>query len=155
IDAVIVRPAIVIGDSQTGRMRQNQAVHLLAEYIITGKLPFVPANPGSYLDLVPQDLVALGVRAVIDANLSKGEFWLTSRPAAVPGERFVELVTEESAAAGLGVPLRRLADPSIVDRLVRPAFEDVLSKDDLIRLESVVAVCGLVIIPELLPTSFG
>jgi nucleoside-diphosphate-sugar epimerase len=155
IEAVIVRPAIVIGDSRTGQMRQSQGVHSLAESIITGKLPFVPANPGSFLDLIPQDLVAGGIRAVLDADLHKGEFWLTCGPAALPVERFVELVTEESTAAGLDVPLSRLADPSIVERLVRPAFEDVLSKDDLIRLDGVVAVCGLVIIPEILPTSFG
>jgi len=155
IDAVIVRPAIVTGDSRTGQIRQNQAVHLLAEYLLTGKLPFLPANPGTYLDLVPQDLVAQGVRAVLDAGLRKGELWLTVGPAAVPVERYLELVVEEGRSAGMSVPPVRLADPSIVDRLVRPAFEDVVSKEDLARLDSVVAVCGLVIIPDLLPTSFG
>lgn len=155
IDAVIVRPAIVTGDSKTGAIRQNQAVHMLAEYLLTGRLPFIPADAGSYLDLVPQDLMAQGVRAVLDAGLRKGELWLTVGPAAVPVERYLELVVEEGRAAGMDVPSVRLADPSIVDRLVRPAFEDVLSKEDLARLDSVVAVCGLVIIPDLLPTSFS
>ena len=155
IDAVIVRPAIVIGDSRTGFIRQHQAVHLLAEYILTGKLPFIPAHPGSYLDLIPQDLVGHGIRAVLDAGLRKGEYWLTAGPSAMPVERYLELVVECGRAAGLDVPPGRLADPSIVERLVRPAFADVLAADDLARLDSVVAVCGLVIIPELLPTSFG
>ncbi|MFB6392742.1 SDR family oxidoreductase [Polymorphospora lycopeni] len=155
LDHVIVRPAIVIGDSTTGVIRQNQAVHTLAEYLLTGRLPFIPAHPGTFFDLVPQDLVARGIRAVLDADLRAGEFWLTAGPAGVPVERYLELVTETGRECGLDVPASRVADPSIVDRLVRPAFADVLPAEDLARLDSVVAVCGLVIIPELLPTSFG
>jgi nucleoside-diphosphate-sugar epimerase len=154
LDHVIVRPAIVIGDSTTGVMRQTQAVHLLAEYLLTGRLPFIPAHPGTFFDLIPQDLVAKGIRAVLDADL-RGEFWLTAGPSGLPVERYLELVTETGRECGLDVPDARIADPSIVDRLVRPAFEDVLPADDLARLDAVVAVCGLVIIPELLPTSFG
>jgi nucleoside-diphosphate-sugar epimerase len=155
IDAVIVRPSVVIGDSKTGEIRQAQAVHTLAEYLLKGQLPFLPAHPGSYLDLIPQDVVAQGVRAVLDAGLRKGEFWLTAGPAAMPAERFLDLVAEEAAHFGRAAARGRLADPGIVDRLVRPAFSDVVPKEDLARLDSAVSVCGLVIITDLLPTSFG
>ncbi|MEU4771575.1 SDR family oxidoreductase [Micromonospora sp. NPDC023644] len=155
IDAVIVRPAIVIGDSRTGVIRQHQGVHQLAEYLVTGELPFVPAHPGTFFDLVPQDMVAQAIRAVLDADLRKGDYWLTAGPAGIPVERYLELVTETARECGMDVPDGRIADPSIVDRLVRPAFADVLPPEDLARLDGVVAVCGLVIIPELLPTSFG
>ncbi|GIH08848.1 ketoreductase [Rhizocola hellebori] len=155
VDAVIVRPSVVIGDSRSGEIRQAQAVHTLAEYLLKGQLPFLPAHPGSYLDLIPQDLVAQGVRAVLDAGLRKGEFWLTAGPAAMPAERFLELVAEEATRLGRVAAKGRLADPGIVDRLVRPAFADVVPKDDLARLDSAVAVCGLVIITDLLPTSLG
>jgi nucleoside-diphosphate-sugar epimerase len=155
LDAVIVRPSVVIGDSRTGEIRQAQGVHTLAEYMIKGQLPFLPALPGSFLDLVPQDVLAQGVRAIIDAGLRKGELWLTAGPGAMPAERFLDLVAEEAAQAGRAVARGRLADPGIVDRLVRPAFEDVVSKDDLSRLDGAVAVCGLVITTDLLPTSFG
>lgn len=155
IEAVIVRPAIVMGDSRTGVIRQKQGVHLLAEYLITGKLPFVPAYPGTFFDLVPQDLVARGIRAVVDADLRDGEYWLTAGPAGIPVERYIELAAEVARDNGIDMPPARLADPDIVDRLVRPAFADVLAPDDLARMDGVVAVCGLVIIPELLPTSFG
>ncbi len=155
IEAVIVRPSVVIGDSGTGEIRSAQGVHMLAEYLLNGQLPFLPAYPGSYLDLVPQDLVARGVRAVLDAGLRTGEFWLTAGPAALPVDRFLELIAAEGTAAGLTVAPGRIADPSIVDRLVRPAFQDGLSTEDLARLDSVVAVCGLVIITQRLPTSFG
>ncbi len=155
IDAVIVRPSVVIGDSQTGEIRQAQGVHTLAEYLLTGQLPFIPAYAGSFLDVIPQDLVAKGIRAVLDADLRQGEFWLTAGDAAIPVERFLELIVQEGTAAGLTVPPGRIADPSIVERLVRPAFEDVLSKDDLARLDGVVAVCGLVVVTDRLSTSFG
>ncbi|MEU9507145.1 SDR family oxidoreductase [Micromonospora sp. NPDC048170] len=155
IDAVIVRPAIVIGDSRSGVIRQPQGVHQLAEYLVTGELPFVPAHPGTFFDLVPQDMVAQGIRAVLDADLRKGDYWLTAGPAGIPVERYLELVTETARECGMEMPEGRIADPSIVDRLVRPAFADVLPPEDLARLDGVVAVCGLVIIPELLPTSFG
>jgi thioester reductase-like protein len=155
IDAVIVRPAIVMGDSRTGVIRQKQGVHQLAEYLLTGQLPFIPAHPGTFFDLVPQDMVARGIRAVIDAGLRDGDYWLTAGPAGMPVERYLDLVTQVGRDSGIDMPTPRLADPSIVDRLVRPAFADVLAPEDLARLDGVVAVCGLVIIPELLPTSFG
>ncbi len=155
IDAVIVRPSVVIGDSQTGEIRTPQAVHTLAEHLLKGQLPFIPAHPGSVIDLVPQDLMAQGIRALIDARVRTGEFWLTAGEAALPVERFLELVMEEGKAAGLDPPAGRLADPGIVERLVRPAFADVVPPDDLARLDSAVAVCGLVIITDQLPSSFG
>jgi nucleoside-diphosphate-sugar epimerase len=155
LDAVIVRPSVVVGDSRTGHMRQTQAVHLLAEHLLTDRLPFLPARPGWRLDIIPQDLMACGIRAVLDADLRKGEFWLTSGEAALTVERFLELIAEAARAAGRNEPSGRLADPTIVDRLVRPAFADVLPAEDLARLDSAVAVCGLVIIPETLPSSFG
>lgn len=155
LDAVIVRPSVVIGDSRTGQMRQTQAVHLLAEHLLTERLPFLPAHPGWRLDIIPQDLTALGIRAVLDADLRKGEFWLTSGEAALTVERFLELIAMAAGEAGRTEPDSRLADPTIVERLVRPAFADILSAEDLARLDSAVAVCGLVIIPETLPSSLG
>jgi nucleoside-diphosphate-sugar epimerase len=155
IDALIVRPSVVIGDSRTGEIRTPQAVHTLAEHLLKGMLPFIPAQPGSVIDLIPQDLMAQGIRALIDARVRSGEFWLTAGQAALPVERFLELVIQEGKAAGLDPPPSRLADPGIVDRLVRPAFADVVPPDDLARLDSAVAVCGLVIITDRLDSSFG
>lgn len=155
IDALIVRPSVVIGDSRTGEIRNPQAVHTLAENLLKGTLPFIPAMPGSVIDLVPQDIMAQGIRALIDAQVRTGEFWLTAGDAALDVERFLELVLEEGKAAGLDVPTARLADPAIVERLVRPAFADVVPPDDLARLDSAVAVCGLVIIADRLPSSIG
>jgi nucleoside-diphosphate-sugar epimerase len=155
IDALIVRPSVVIGDSLTGEIRTPQGVHTLAEHLLKGQLPFIPAHPGTVIDLVPQDLMAQGIRALIDSRVRTGEYWLTAGEAALPVERFLDLVLEEGRAAGLDPPAGRLADPGIVDRLVRPAFADVVPAEDLARLDGAVAVCGLVIINDRLPCSFG
>jgi nucleoside-diphosphate-sugar epimerase len=155
VDAVIVRPSVLIGDSRTGEIRQHQGVHTLAEGILTATLPFIPAHDTSYLDFVPVDVVSRSVRAIVDGDIRDGDYWLTGGDQALPVERFGELVVETGAEAGLDVPPARVVEPSIVDRLVRPAFEDVLSPEDLAKLDGVVAVCSLVMTDQLLPTSLG
>jgi nucleoside-diphosphate-sugar epimerase len=155
VDAVIVRPSVLIGDSRTGEIRQHQGVHTLAEGILTATLPFIPAHDTSYLDFVPVDVVSRSVRAIVDGDIRDGDYWLTGGDQALPVERFCELVVETGAEAGLDVPPARVVEPSIVDRLVRPAFEDVLSPEDLAKLDGVVAVCSLVMTDQLLPTSLG
>lgn len=155
IDAVIVRPSVVIGDSRTGEIRQHQGVHTLVEGILTGTLPFVPAAEGAYLDIVPQDMVSRSVRALLEAGVRGGDFWLTAGRNAFPVERVMELVAEEGGASGITVPTVRVVEPSIVNRLIRPAFVDVLSVDDMGKLDGMVAVCSFIMTNELLPTSFG
>jgi nucleoside-diphosphate-sugar epimerase len=156
IEAVIVRPSVVIGDSQSGEIRQSQAVHMLAESVLTGRLPFVPATENACIDTIPQDMVAKGVRALLDADVRDGDFWLTvGGDSALSVQRFLELVTDEGTAAGIEVPAVRLVEPAMVERLVRPAFADVLSPEDLGKLDGMVAVCSLVMTTERLPTSFG
>ncbi len=153
LDAVIVRPSVIIGDSKTGEIRQAQGVHSLAEATLKGNIPFIPAVEGAHVDVVPCDYVALGVRAVLDAGLREGDYWLSAGEHALPIPRFVELVREVGRESGFEVPDIRIVEPSIVDRLVRPAFEDVLSSEDLGKLDGLLAVCGFVVIPEKLPSS--
>lgn len=153
VDAVIVRPSVIIGDSKTGEIRQAQGVHSLAEATFKGNIPFIPAVEDAHVDVVPCDYVALGVRAVLDAGLREGEYWLSAGEHALSIQRFVELVREVGHEAGHDVPDTRIVEPSIVDRLVRPAFEDVLSAEDLAKLDGLLAVCGFVVIPEKLPSS--
>ncbi|MCF2528849.1 SDR family oxidoreductase [Yinghuangia soli] len=155
LDAVIVRPSVIVGNSKTGEIRQAQGVHSLAEATIKGTIPFIPAVEGAYVDVVPCDYVALGVRAVLDAGLRDGDYWLSAGEHALSIQRFVELVQEVGGECGIEVPDIRIVEPSIVDRLVRPAFEDVLSPEDLGKLDGLLAVCGFVVIPEKLPSSLG
>ncbi|WP_436775328.1 SDR family oxidoreductase [Yinghuangia sp. YIM S09857] len=155
LDAVIVRPSVVVGDSRTGEIREAQGAHSLAEATLKGTVPFIPAVEGAHVDVVPCDYVAMGVRAVLDAGLRDGDYWLTAGEHALPIHRFVELVQQVGRDQGLTVPETRIVDPAMVDRLVRPAFAEVLSAEDLAKLDGLLAVCSCVVIPEKLPSSLA
>lgn len=154
IEALIVRPSVLIGHSVTGEIRQGQGVHALGEAILLGTLPFVPAVPGSLIDIVSTDVVGRGVRALLDADVRAGEFWMTAGANALPVARFVELTTEEGEKAGRDVLPVRLVKPSMVERLIRPGFADVLPPEEMGRLDGLLAVCSLVMADTTMPTSF-
>ena len=155
LPAVIVRPPVIIGHSRTGEIRQHQGVHTLAEAILVGDLPFVPAVAGSYIDVVSVDVLARAIRALLDADVRAGEYWLTAGEHALPVARFVELTVEEGEAAGRTIPPVRLVEPSMVERLIRPAFADVLPKDELGRLDGLLAVCSVIMAEGVLPSNLA
>ncbi|MFB7600702.1 SDR family oxidoreductase [Streptomyces sp. NPDC056160] len=141
--AVIVRPSIIIGDSVTGEISETQGLHTFAHNVLRNRLPFVPGDPTAYVDFVPQDLVALAIVSLLDRDVRDGEYWISSGSHALTSDRLTKVIVEEAAARGITVnPLRVLA-PDIVERLVRPAFFDVVphwAKTRLDRLLDVTAV---------------
>lgn len=141
--AVIVRPSIIIGDSVTGEISETQGLHTFAHNVLRNRLPFIPGHPTGYVDFVPQDVVARAIVTLLDQDVRHGEYWLSSGSHALTGARLTEVIIEEAAAQGITVnPLRILA-PDIVERLVRPAFFDVVpdwAKTRLDRLLDMTAV---------------
>ncbi len=118
----VVRPSIIIGDSVTGEIAEPQGLHTFAQQVLRNRLPFVPSDPASYVDFVPQDVVARAIVALLDAGARPAEYWLSGGAHALTCDRLVQVIVEEAAEAGLTVrPLRVLA-PDVVERLVRPAF---------------------------------
>ncbi|MFI5800469.1 SDR family oxidoreductase [Streptomyces sp. NPDC051677] len=142
-EAVIVRPSIIIGDSVTGEISEIQGLHNFAHNVLRNRLPFVPSHPTGYVDFVPQDVVARAIVTLLDQDVRHGEYWLSSGFYALTSGRLTEVIIEEAAAQGITVnPLRVLA-PDIVERLVRPAFFDVVpdwAKTRLDRLLDMTAV---------------
>ncbi len=57
VPAVIFRPSIVIGDSQTGRTTSFNVIYIPLRLLERGLLSFVPGTPDTTLDLVPVDWV--------------------------------------------------------------------------------------------------
>ena len=57
LPAVVFRPSIVIGDSQTGRTTSFNVIYIPLRLVQRGLLTFVPGTPGTKLDLVPIDWV--------------------------------------------------------------------------------------------------
>lgn len=123
VPTVIVRPSIVIGDSQTGAITQFQGVHRIFRMFIKEMLPVVPGAHGSYIDYVPQDSVAAAIQALLAYQVTEGEYWLTAGEAAIRYEALLEIVTGHASHV-LARPLARpkVMKPSTFERLVRPVF---------------------------------
>lgn len=123
VPTVIVRPSIVLGDSQTGAITQFQGVHRIFRMFIKELLPVVPGANGSYIDYVPQDSVAAAIQALLAYKVSEGEYWLTAGEAAIRYEVLLDIVTAHASHI-LGRPLARpkVMKPDTFDRLVRPVF---------------------------------
>ena len=63
----VVRPSIVVGDSETGWTAAfNVLYHPLKAYA-RGQVDTIPADPDSIVDVVPVDFVADGILAALDA----------------------------------------------------------------------------------------
>lgn len=80
VPAVIARPSIVVGNSQSGRLRRSNGIYAIYRLMAEGHIRTMPATPGATLDLVPIDHVAAGLVDLterIDAATG-GIFHLTS-----------------------------------------------------------------------------
>lgn len=76
----IARPSIVLGDSQTGAIRDFPSLTNVFRLMARGKVTQFPVSEGSTLDLVPIDHVAEGVAHIAEAmeQAEGGYFHLTA-----------------------------------------------------------------------------
>ncbi|GHE48326.1 SDR family oxidoreductase [Streptomyces capitiformicae] len=153
--AVIVRPSIIIGDSVTGEISQKQGLHTFAHNVLRNRLPFVPSDPTGFVDFVPQDLVARAIVTLLDRDVRDGEYWISSGSHALTSYRLTEVIVEEADARGITVnPLRVLA-PDIVERLVRPAFFDVVPGWAKTRLDGLLDMSAVLFHKHPIPSSLA
>ena len=107
---VIYRPSNLIGDSTTGEMPLKEFVPQLAVGLLRGRYPVVPARPGARLDIVPQDVCARAVAAVLEAGDVGDEHWLTYGDESPTIVELVDVCTD--FARRIGSPIER---PTIFD----------------------------------------
>ena len=62
----IARPSIVVGDSQTGAIRQFDTIYAALKLIAEGRVASMPARAEASLDFVPIDHVARGIVAIAE-----------------------------------------------------------------------------------------
>lgn len=147
IPGTILRPSVVIGDAATGAIAKFQGLYVLAAAMIRNTLPLLPLRPADRIDMVPQDLLADAVAALIDHDVRGGEHWITAGAAALPASRVVELIVEAAGRAGRTVRAPRLVDPEMIDRLVRPVFIEPLPLATRRRFDDVLAMTALAASP--------
>lgn len=71
----IFRLSSIIGDSQTGHVKQFNYVHHLLRLFPRNVLPMIPANPSAPMDLVPCDWVVSALARLFDDHFAPGRIF--------------------------------------------------------------------------------
>ncbi len=100
--AAIVRPSIIVGDSQSGWTSSFNVVYPPLRALVTGLLEVVPGAADSILDLVPVDQVVDVVCGLLDDPAATGVVQSVSGEMAPTIEQFASL-----AYAHVGLPMTR------------------------------------------------
>ncbi|MGB7408375.1 MAG: SDR family oxidoreductase [Pontixanthobacter sp.] len=115
----IARPSIVVGEYETGRIRQFDTTYAAFKLIAEGRVRHMPAAAGATLDFVPLDHIAAGIVAIAH-NMQKaagGTYHLVSgRP--MPVEKFVDGI-----ASYPQFHRPELVAPDVFDPTTLPALE--------------------------------
>jgi nucleoside-diphosphate-sugar epimerase len=151
----IARPSVVIGDSVTGAMTRYQGLHGVIRGLLRNQVPILPVPPDTRVDVVPVDVVARALAALIDAGLPGGEFWLTSGAAAQPLAALVDTCRDIAESYGLPSDPPRFVTRDMVERLVRPVFIDPLPARERRRFDDLLAMSALFDGAPEFPSSLG
>ena len=73
LDWTIARPSIVVGEYESGAIRQFDTTYAAFKLIAEGRVRSMPARPGATLDFVPLDYVAKGIAALADSMDARGK----------------------------------------------------------------------------------
>lgn len=127
VPAAVYRLPILIGDTTTGVTThfRGQAIYAGAKGIVCGNAHIMPIPAQSYLDFLPRDHVAACLRIGIGAGLV-GDHWIVAGDAAISFTQFVDECVAVGRAMGRDVVRPKPVDPDVVERLILPAFGDVV-----------------------------
>jgi nucleoside-diphosphate-sugar epimerase len=111
----VFRPPNLTGDARTGEIARPQILQLVCDFICRGKVPLFPAWPGARVDLVPQDLLARAVVAVLDACETGTDYWVTAGEEALTLAQIVGACTDLMQRIGQPIDAPRIVHPDDVD----------------------------------------
>jgi len=123
---VILRPSVVIGDSDTGEIAAFQGLHQVVAGLFAGIAPMIPFDSGWPIDFVPVDVVADSIACLVENRVSEGEFWISAGEAALSLDEGVAVVVEFARGLGVTIDMPRFVPPDMFDRLIGPVFLDAL-----------------------------
>lgn len=153
VPAVIARPSVVIGDSTTGAIARFQGAHMVAAGLLRNKFPFIPFAADERVDIIPQDLVAAGLRILVDTDVPSGEYWLSSGPNALTARRFVDICGEVAEEFGISATLPQLIRAETVEQSIRPQLVKTLPQGDIKKLDGLLSLGALFAGAEPFPSS--
>jgi nucleoside-diphosphate-sugar epimerase len=155
LPTTIARPSVVIGDSATGAVSRYQGLHWVIRGLLRNQIPILPVASSAPVDVVPVDVAARALAALVDAGLPGGEFWLTSGPAAYPVSDLVDACVVAAERRGLPADPPRFVTRDMVERLFRPVFIDPLPRGERRRFDELMAMSALFDGAPVFPTSLG
>ena len=118
--ATIVRPSIVVGDSKTGEINEFQGFHQILELTIRGRVEWLPGAADSYIDFVPQDVVADSILRLVREGIVNRDYWLTSGARAPRLQHLLGLaVASASRILGRPIAVPHLVEPVLFERFLR------------------------------------
>jgi len=123
---VILRPSVVIGDSDTGAIAAFQGLHHVAAGIFAGMVPMIPFDPSWPIDFLPCDVVADAIACVVENGVTHGEFWISAGDRALRLDEGVAICVDLARELGLSVDVPRFVPPEMFDRLIGPVFLEAL-----------------------------
>jgi nucleoside-diphosphate-sugar epimerase len=123
---VIVRPSVVIGNSDTGEIAAFQGLYQVAAGMFAGTVPMIPFDPSWPIDFVPADVAADAIACVVENEVSEGEFWISAGEKALRLDEGVAVAVELARDLGVSVDVPRFVPPDMFDRLIGPVFLDAL-----------------------------
>jgi nucleoside-diphosphate-sugar epimerase len=155
LPATIARPSVVIGDSSTGAVARYQGLHWVVRGMLRNQVPILPVQPDARVDVIPVDVAARALVALVDAGAPAGEFWLTSGPAALPVLDLVDACIEAAERLGRPADPPRFVTRDMVERLFRPVFIEPLPARDRRRFDELMGMSALFDGAPVFPTSLG
>lgn len=145
---VIIRPSIVIGDSQSGKIARFQGFHSVIGAVMNGFMPMMPASRSAFIDCIPQDTLAEAILALIDDGRDCGEYWLTAGNHSLTIGRIGDIVKDFASQLGCRFSLPRFVSPEMVDRLLRPVFMSAFPPALQKRFERLLKISAYLCIDE-------
>ncbi|MGB2711361.1 MAG: SDR family oxidoreductase [Conexibacter sp.] len=110
LPATIFRPTNLVGDSRTGKIAREQIIQRVTGFVCRGRAPLYPTRRETLVDIIPQDILAKTVAAIIRDEDVGSEYWLTYGDRAFKVSRALELCVE--FMDGIGRPI---SPPSTID----------------------------------------
>jgi nucleoside-diphosphate-sugar epimerase len=155
LPATVARPSVVIGDSRTGGIARYQGLHWVIRGLLRNQVPILPVQPEARVDVVPVDVAARGLAALLGNGVPDGEYWLTSGAAAQPVATLVDTCVLAAERLGLPADPPRFVTHDMVQRLFRPVFIDPLPARERRRFDELMAMAALFDGAPVFPTSLG
>lgn len=124
--SVIIRPSIIIGHSQTGRVSTYQGLHAVMGSMVDRSLPVLPATPSMLCDFVAQDWVAGAIWGAVRHPAPAAELWVTSGTNALTIASIVAIAVDLGERYGFKGEVPRIVPYETLQRLFIPVFLETL-----------------------------